>query len=324
MPITSIECKILETPLPNADQFNSKNILVLTVSKMDTKLFDFKSLKLRHTLEYSENCLTAIYIAFIPNNEQIFSCFSDDTIHIWNQNTMDSIIQFSPFKNFNNISTQKYSIDKLKIYENSSQQQTSQSSSDNVDDVIQNHHKFNRNFPIGRICTVCFTNNGEHVCLSTIDNLLVILKVENWQILKIIHYIDLRIENINYLSYSDLEYSLNNSLPGGSNISTIQKYLLIHALNGDTILIDANNVNTKTIINQANTHKLCINTKNASMFGIVLNSGEILVVKSDFFVSRIENYKRSLVYHKENRKEKSDGIMMERIFGEVSEFLFST
>lgn len=309
MPITYIECTVSSenNTTQNYINYDPKHILVLTVSKLDTKLFDLESLKLRHTLEYSENSLTVIHVSFLPKNNKIFTCFSDDTIHIWNQNTMAPIIQFSPFKHFNNPAIEKYSIENLKIYENNR--------TDNDMSYIQ-PYKFNENFPSGRIRSVCFSSSGENVCISTIDNLLVIIVIEDWQILKIIRSIDLQIKQINYITYCDLE-----SVPDcSSGLHQPQQYLLIHAINGDCVLIDANNLNSKTIVNQHNSHKMCVNTRNSSIFGIILKSGEILIEKSDFYVSHLENYQRSLAYNQEKRR--NNGVLMERVFKNVSIFIF--
>lgn len=306
MPITNISCTVsITSTTPELITFSSKNIIVLTVSKLETKLFDLDSLKLRHTLEYSENSLIAIHVAFIPNNDKIFSCFSDDTIHIWNQNTMEPITQFSPFKNFNNPTIKKSPIENLKMYENLEDNET----------YMHQYQQDNENFPNGRIRAVCFANSGENVCISTIDNLLVFMNIEIWQIVKIVCLIDLQVKNISYITYSDLE---NIPSSNATLHQQLHQYLLIHATNGDIVFFNVNNINTKMIINQKNSYKMYVNSRNASIFGVILSSGEILIEKSDFYVSSLENYQRSLVYHKENRQGIQNSILLERVFKDVS------
>lgn len=245
-------------------------------------------MNLRHTLEYSENSLTAIYINFIPNNNKIFTCFSDDTIHIWCQNDMSPVKQFSLFKNFNQF-LKKNKCENIKIYEN-------------------DNKKFiglNENFKCGRVYNACFTNNGEYVCLCTIDNFLIIMNTKNWQIWKILHLIDInKINEINFISQINYE---------------ISKYLCIILDNGDVILINLDNINMKTIIRKNDGYKIGLNNDNTSIFGIILKSGEIIISNIDFHLSHLESFQRNLEYHRDDRQ--NNDVLLEKLFSEVSGLL---
>lgn len=139
-------------------------------------------------------------------------------------------------------------------------------------DVIKNYGR-------GLINSMSFSSDGRYMCLTTLDQYILIHNTTTFAILKMVHVKDNTLKDSCFLKSCDL-------------------LIIGLTFRGAVILVDVNEARVKGIIHSCNAYKINV-TPDGKMLFVILNSGEINV----YLTETILNYLQQMEESKQNMME---------------------
>ncbi|KAJ6641303.1 TBC1 domain family member 31 [Pseudolycoriella hygida] len=236
-------------PSSNADIF-------LATTNTDAIIFNLHNFQQKHRLEYPAAELTIKQMKFLNNSDQIYSIFSNNTIHIWTHDNFQPVERVHPIRVREN------------FLKNSQPQRIDFNTHMDEDTALR--WNVTKDYTRGLISDVCFSN--EHMCVATIDDYLMVFDVATWEIMKLIRSPGTPVLHVQFVPIADA--------PDKMLISLV-------TLTKDTILLDLNNINEKFCVQEDNTLKVDI-SKNSAMMAILLRTGEIKMFDTSVFIAKLK------------------------------------
>ncbi|KAH8308757.1 hypothetical protein KR059_001324 [Drosophila kikkawai] len=156
-------------------------------------LVNLQSLQVSHQLDFDESRYTLKFAAFLPNSDQFFIGFSNDSLHVWSSLTLSTLRMAQPIKARNRklrLLPAGESIPEISL--------RGSDDSDLEDDLTfacQDH-----DFADGQLLSYCFTPDGNKMCLSTVDGYLLLLSTASFDLEKLYRLTDLELRQLAFLS----------------------------------------------------------------------------------------------------------------------------
>ncbi|KAL5287947.1 TBC1D31 family protein [Megaselia abdita] len=232
-------------------------------SRQEAFIVDREELESKQRLELSDPSNFMKYISFVPNTQTIVIIFENDTLEIQQSDSCPR---------------NKYPIrDRDKQLKNAGECLVGDLDGDPCGQI--------KDFSRGLINSMSFSSDGKYMCLTTLDQYILILATSSFDILKMVKVTD------NTLKASCF---LNSSL----NIIGL-------TMRGDVILVDVNESQVKGIIHSSTGYK--INTSlDGKMLYVIVETGEINVYQTGTII----NYLKQM-------EENSQGMMAQGRQGQV-------
>ncbi|KAH8413719.1 hypothetical protein KR222_004743, partial [Zaprionus bogoriensis] len=143
-------------------------------------LLNLKTLNVSHRLEFDQSRYTLKLAGYIPNSDQFFTCFTNDTIQVWSSHTLQTLRIAQPIKSRDRklrMVRFKKSVPEIAL-------RVGEDDDGSVEDELgfdcEDH-----NFADGKFLTYSFTPNGNKLCLSTLDGYLMLLSTASFDLLKL-------------------------------------------------------------------------------------------------------------------------------------------
>lgn len=236
-------------PSTNADIF-------LVTTNTDAIIFNSHNFQQKHRLEYPAAEFTIKQMNFLNKSDQIYSIFSNDTIHIWTHENFHLVERIHPIHV------------RESFLKNSKPQRIDLNA--NTDDNNVLLWNLTKDYTKGLISDVCFSD--EHMCVATIDDYLMVFDTATWNLMKLIHSPGIAVFRIHFVTTSDVPDKMLISLV------TVAK---------DTILFDLNNLSEKLCVQADHTLTVAF-TENSALMAILLRTGEIKMFDSKVLIEKLQ------------------------------------
>lgn len=213
----------------------------------------------KHRLEYPSTQFTIKQMKFVNQSDQIYSIFSNDTIHIWTHDNFHLVERINPIHLREN------------FLKNSKPQRIDLNANDddNINVLVWN---ITKDCTKGLISDVCFSNDGKHMCVATIDDYLMVFETTTWNLMKLIHSPGIPVFHARFLTFSDM----------------LDKLLIsIVTLAKDTILLDLNNLNEKLCVQTEHTLTVTF-AENFALMAVLLKTGEIKMFDVKVLIGKLQ------------------------------------
>ncbi|KAH8252720.1 hypothetical protein KR032_001483 [Drosophila birchii] len=214
-------------------------------------LVNLQSLQVSHQLDFDESRYTLKFAAFLPNSDQFFIGFSNDSLHVWSSLTLSSLRMAQPIKARNRklrLLPAGESIPEISL--------RGSDDSDPEEDLTfdcQDH-----DFADGQLLSYCFTPDGNKMCLSTADGYLLLLSTASFELDKIFRLTDLVLRQFAFLSQP--------------------KERVVFGITGrnQAVMLDLAKTDHKLIVQRSNAISLSL-SKDGKLLSITSGGGEINV-----------------------------------------------
>lgn len=236
-------------PSTNADIF-------LATTNADAIIFNLHNFQQKHRLEYPAGEFTIKQMKFLNNSEQIYSVFSNDTIHIWTHENFHLVERIHPIHLREN------------FLKNSKPQRIDLNA--NTDDNGALVSNLAKDYTKGLISDVSFTDT--HMCVATIDDYLMVFDTATWSLVKLFHSPGISVFHTQFFTTSDTPDKMLIS------IVTVAK---------DTILMDLNNVDEKVCVQADHSLNVALNG-NSALLAILLRTGEIKIFDVKVLMDKLQ------------------------------------
>ncbi|KAH8376067.1 hypothetical protein KR200_001655 [Drosophila serrata] len=214
-------------------------------------LANLQSLQVSHQLDFDESRYTLKFAAFLPNSDQFFIGFSNDSLHVWSSHTLSTLRMAQPIKAKDR---------RLRLLPaGESIPEISLRGSDDSD--LENDLTFDcqdHDFADGKLMSYCFTPDGNKMCLSTVDGYLLLLSTASFDLEKIFRLTDLVLRQFAFLSQP--------------------KERVVFGITGrnQAVMLDLANTDHKLIVQRSNAISLSL-SKDGKLLSIISGSGEVNV-----------------------------------------------
>lgn len=213
-------------------------------SRQEAYIVDREDLNIKEKLQIRDTRNGMKYISFIPNTNTIVIILENDTVEI--QGTTPCARVRYPIR------------DRDKQLKNASQCLVGDMDGDPLG-IIKDYSR-------GLINSMTFSKDGKYMCLTTLDQYILILATSTFDILKMVQVTD-------------------NTLKDACFLSSCNLLIIGLTMRGHVILVDANEGRVKGVIHSGNAFKINI-TNDTKMLSVILNTGEINV----YLTGTIMNY----------------------------------
>lgn len=265
--------------------------LALIRTGNEAKLIDLFTLTCTHRLQFDKLKMSLKFANYLPNSEQILTCFMDSSLHVWSTINMDVIRIINPIKMrnkrlqiyekkrtlpaFKDVTTKLSIISLDKDLKEGYNRSTTSVSSDNC------FLKSNENSPYqlsGSILAYCYPSDGSLLCFSTSDNYLLLISPYTFELIYLI-----------YLQQFNLLQCALMSKPNDG---------LIFGLTNDycLLLFDYHNVEHKVMIDNGPCHQIQLSS-NGKILAAMRNSGELKLWSVQYVIKLLRDqqfYVRSM------------------------------
>jgi len=274
----------------------------ITVAVNEAYIHDANTISVKHKLKLDNTNIKIITICSIPDSNNIFGCFSDDSLHIWSDSNFRHLRQILPFRE-----REKYlKKSKAIVLDFPSCPETGINDTvlpmplgeankmpNYMDNLIQN---ITKDYSKGRIISVCFTTTGKYLCMCTVDYSIIIFSTLSFAITNVISTKSITIKQCKYLPECIDE-------DGNSRL-----ILILLTEQGDCYMIDTDNLTVKLCMSTATITRYCIKfniSRNGKMLAQIFNTGEIYIYNVDLFlklIRRQDKYIASAIELKDDGK----------------------
>lgn len=198
---------------------------------------------------------------FLNKSDQIYSVFSDDTIHIWTDENFRAVERIRPIQAREN------------FLKNSTPQRIDLNANTNRDNDNYNVPTMNyiKDYTNGLVVDVSFSD--EHMCVATKDGYLILFDTATWNLMQLIQCPDTVAVHTQFLTVSDKSGKMLIS------VVTVAK---------DTIVLDLNNLDEKLCVQANDTFKVALN-ENSTLMAILLRTGEIRLFDVNVLIEKLQS-----------------------------------
>lgn len=230
---------------------NPRSANVLMRFGREAVLVNMQSLRVSHQLDFDESRYTLKFAAFLPNSDQFFICFSNDSLHVWSSHSLSTLRMAQPIKARNRklrLLPAGESIPEISL--------RGSDDSDLEDDLTFDCQDFD--FADGQLLSYCFTPDGNKICLSTVDGYLLVLSTASFDLEKLYRLTDLVLRQMAFLSQP--------------------KERVVFGITGrnQAVMLDLANTDHKLIVQRSNAISLSL-SRDGKLLSITSGGGEVNV-----------------------------------------------
>ncbi|XP_055859413.1 TBC1 domain family member 31 [Episyrphus balteatus] len=143
-------------------------------------LLNLETHEASHRLEFNQAKISLKFVSYIPQSDQIFTCFTNDSVHIWSGITLNTIRTHNPIRIRDRFLMTK---EPIEIRLNDAQTDSNRSQFDiNCEEV--------KEFSKGLINSFSFSSDGGTICFTTLDNFVLFLSSVSFELVKVIKLLD--------------------------------------------------------------------------------------------------------------------------------------
>ncbi|KAH8320802.1 hypothetical protein KR067_010137, partial [Drosophila pandora] len=214
-------------------------------------LMNLASLEVSHQLEFDDQRYTLKFAAFLPNSDHFFTCFSNDSLHVWSSFTLNTLRMGQPIKAMHRrlrLQGATESVPEINL--------RNPDNSDLEDDLTFDCPV--QDFSNGLLTSYCFTPDGNKMCMSTLDGYLLILSSATFDLEKLYRLTDFIIRQMAFLPQP--------------------KERIVFAITGrnQAIILDLANTNHKIIVQGSDAMKLNL-SRDGKLLSVTSRCGEVNV-----------------------------------------------
>ncbi len=236
-------------PSTNADIF-------LVTTNTDAIIFNSHNFQQKHRLEYPAPELTIKQMKFLNyRSDQIYSVFSNDTIHIWTHENFHLVEIIQPIEAMEN------------FLKNSKPQRIDLNA--NTDDNNVLVWNYTKDYTKGLIVDVSFSD--EHMCVATIDDYLMVFDIATWNLMKLIQSTGIAVFHTQFFA---------------TCVTSDKLLISVVTAARDTIVLDLNNLSEKLCVQANHTWKV-VHTENSALMAISLGTGEINIFDAKVLIEKL-------------------------------------
>ncbi|EDW92618.1 TBC1 domain family member 31 [Drosophila yakuba] len=232
--------------LPNA---RTSNALMRFGS--DALLVNLHTLQVSHQLDFDESRYTLKFAAFLPNSDQFFIGFSNDSLHVWSSHSLGTLRMAQPIKARNRklrLLPAGESIPEIVL--------RCPDDSDLEEDLTFDCQDYD--FADGLLLSYCFTPDGNKMCLSTLDGYLLLLSVATFDLEKIYRLTDFTLHQMAFLSQPK------------------ERIVFGITARNQAVMLDLANTDHKLIVQSSNARSLSL-SRDGKLLSVTSRCGEVNV-----------------------------------------------
>lgn len=216
-------------------------------------------------------------MAFIPASDMLYGCFTNDSIHIWANCSFQLLRHVHPIKArdiYLKKSSKPIQLDLVSMRPTMSKPKdesdaTVAADDDNSFEVLLK--SITKDYSSGIISAICFSDNGKSVCISTIDNCVMLFSTDMWRIEFVLETPKVWVIMCAFVQ------SFKERSDKDSHCITLAMQTSI----GDAVCVNVDQPTGTILVERGHTKSLSV-SKNGKMIAIVQRSGEILLHSLDF------------------------------------------
>ncbi|XP_055919753.1 TBC1 domain family member 31 [Eupeodes corollae] len=148
----------------------------------DAILLNYETFEASHRLEFNQAKISLKFVSYIPQSDQIFTCFTNDSVHIWSGITLSTIRTHNPIRTRDRFLMNKEPLE-IRLHDDLSETESTESKFEINCQEIKELSK-------GLINSFSFSSDGSIVCFTTIDNFIIIMSSVSFELLKVIKLLD--------------------------------------------------------------------------------------------------------------------------------------
>lgn len=228
----------------------------MVTTKTDAIILNLHNFQQKHRLEYPAGEFTIKQMKFFNKSDQIYSIFSNDTIHIWTHENFHLVKRIHPIEVRGN------------FLKNSKPQRIDLNA--NTDDNNILVWNLTKDYTNGLISDVCFSD--EHMCVATIDDYLMVFDTATWNLMKLIQSPGISVFHTQFFTTFDAPDKM---------------FITVVTMAKDTIVFDLNNLSEKLCVQAEHTLKVAI-TDNSALMAILLGTGEIKIFDVNVLIEKLQ------------------------------------
>ncbi|KAL7736606.1 hypothetical protein ACLKA6_015244 [Drosophila palustris] len=219
----------------------------------EAALLNLKNLKVSHRLEFDQSQHTLKLAGFIPNSDQFFTCFTNDTISIWSSHSREPVHIAQPIKTRDR---------KLRLLRHDKSIPEIVLRGDDEDDINpEDDLTFacgDEHFADGKLLSCSFSPNGNKMCLTTLDGYLLLLSSASFDLDKLFRLRDFILKQIALVPQPK------------------ERILFGITARGQAVMLDLESTDHKLIVQRSNGVSLNV-SRDGKLLSVLSKCGEVNV-----------------------------------------------
>lgn len=218
-------------------------------------------------------------MAFIPASDLLYGCFTNDSIHIWANCSFQLLRHVHPIKardSYLKKSSKPIQLDLISMRPAMTMRTSKDENDANVAADDDNSFEvllksITKDYSSGIISAICFSDNGKSMCISTIDNCVMLFSTDMW-----------RIEFV--LETPKVWVIMCAFVPSSKERSDKDSHCITLAMQtsiGDAVCVNFDQPAGTVLVERGHTKSMSV-SKNGEMIAVVRRSGEIMLHSLDF------------------------------------------
>ncbi|XP_016929340.2 TBC1 domain family member 31 [Drosophila suzukii] len=214
-------------------------------------LVNLHTLEVSHQLDFDESRYTLKFAAFLPNSDQFFIGFSNDSLHVWSSHSLCTLRMAQPIKARNRklrLLPAGETIPEIVL--------RGADDSDLEDDLTFDCQDYD--FADGSLLTYCFTPDGNKMCLSTLDGYLLVLSVASFDLEKLYRLTDFTLRQMAFLAQPK------------------ERIVFGITARNQAVMLDLTNTDHKLVVQRSNAISLSL-SRDGKLLSVTSRCGEVNV-----------------------------------------------
>ncbi|XP_032590205.1 TBC1 domain family member 31 isoform X2 [Drosophila grimshawi] len=216
-------------------------------------LLNLRTLQVSHQLEFNQSRYTLKFAGYMPNSDQFFTCFTNDSIHVWSTHTLETVLIAQPIKARDR---------KLRLLRpDKSIPEIVLRGKDDEDSTFEDDLTFDcqeQHFADGKLLNYSFSPNGNKLCFSTLDGYLLLLSTASLELDKLYRLSDFIIKQMVLLPQPK------------------DRILFAITARGMAIMLDLEQTDHKLIVQRSNAVSVSV-SRDGKLLSVLSKSGEVNV-----------------------------------------------
>ncbi|XP_022231882.2 TBC1 domain family member 31 [Drosophila obscura] len=155
-------------------------------------LVNLKTLRVSHQLEFDESRYTLKFAGFLPNSDQFFTCFTNDSLHVWSSHSLGTLRSAQPIR------ARDRRLRLLPAGKSMPEITLRGPNDSDVEDELAFECR-DHDFADGLLLSYCFTPDGNKLCLSALDGYLLMLSTASFDLEKMYRLTDFILKKMAFL-----------------------------------------------------------------------------------------------------------------------------
>ncbi|XP_030560077.1 TBC1 domain family member 31 [Drosophila novamexicana] len=226
-----------------------------TVMRFGTSavLLNLRTLQVSHQLEFDQSRFTLKFAGYLPSSDQFFTCFTNDSIHLWSTHTLQTVNIAQPIKARDR---------KLRLLRSDKTiPEIVLRGADDEETDLEDALAFNcedQHFADGKLLSYSFSPNSNKLCLSTLDGYLLLLSTASLEIDKLFKLRDFILKQMVLLPQPK------------------ERILFAITARGMAIMLDLEHTDHKLIVQRSNAANVSV-SRDGKLLSVLSKCGELNV-----------------------------------------------